>query len=144
MLDKLKTLSVWRRGTLQLDARVLALASLARFLLHYLADQLRIGAHWPCLVPSPHDFVDFAAPLVGQDVARELADKLSRITVSPEDVPESAQWVVSTPGYEHKRVTEMGRAMKALHERFVEAWGTNRSPFEEESEEAVRYFKNVA
>ncbi|BGO92440.1 hypothetical protein NBRC10512v2_004712 [Rhodotorula toruloides] len=144
LFDKLKTLYVSQRNSLNLDARILALASLARFLLHYLADQLRMGAHYPYHAPTEHDFIDFAAPLVGRAVAQDLVNNLSRITIQPEAVADSAQWVVSTPAYNHKDVVDLKQGIKVFHKRFVKAWRTNSFPFDEESEEAVRYFNSVA
>lgn len=38
---------------------------------------------------------------------------------------------------------ELERAIDAFHSLFVDAWRTNRFPYEEESEEAVRWFEGV-
>lgn len=71
-------------------------------------------------------------------------NNLSRITIQPEAVADSAQWVVSTPAYNHKDVVDLKQGIKVFHKRFVTAWRTNSFPFDEESEEAVRYFNSVA
>ncbi|BGP33111.1 hypothetical protein JCM10296v2_004900 [Rhodotorula toruloides] len=87
LLNRLRALSVSQRDNLNLDTRILAFTSIARFLIHYLGCQLHMGNHYPGFAPSKHDFIDFAAPLVGKSDAQKLVGKLSRIAIQPDAAP---------------------------------------------------------